>query len=116
MDLESDSIPRLHSFAWHLGIRAEPAEERIDITEHISWMEFQNLASAYFKMVRPEFGLIDEVEFMELMAGRFLDPSGLKDIDCVALGIAALGSFFSATPHPKEEALFKDAKRVSDVA
>ncbi|KXS95386.1 hypothetical protein AC578_1904 [Pseudocercospora eumusae] len=112
MDLESENIPRLHSFAWHLGIRPEPAEERINISQHISWVEFQNLASAYFKMVRPEFGLIDEADFMEAMAARFLEPSGLKDIDCVALGIAALGSFFSATPHPKEEAMFLDAKRV----
>lgn len=112
MDLESDSIPRLHSFAWHLGIRREPEEPPVNITDRMTWTEFQGLAESYFKHVRPEFGLLDQAEFMETMAPRFADPSGVKDIDSVALGVAALGSFFSQVPHPKEEAMVMDARGI----
>lgn len=112
MDLESDSIPRLHSFAWNLGIRAEPDEPPTNVTEHMTWAEFQTLSAAYFKFVKPQFGLLEEADFMEQVAPRFADPAGVKDIDCVALGVAALGSFFSATPHPKEVSFMFDARRV----
>lgn len=112
MDLESDTIPRLHSFAWHLGIRNEIQEPPIDITTHLTWEDMQTLAGTYFKIVKPEFGLPEETEFMEQVATRFQDPCGIKDIDSVALGVAVLGSFFSLHPHPKEETLFMDARRV----
>lgn len=112
MDLESESIPRLHSFAWNLGLRAEPQEPSIDVTTHLTWGEMQNLASAYFKNVKAEFGLLDEADFMEQASSRFSDPSGIRDIDSVVLGVAAIGSFFSPTPHPKEDAIFLDARRV----
>lgn len=112
MDLESDSIPRLHSFAWHLGIRNEPKEPPFDITTSMTWQDMQRLSDVYFQVVKPEFGLPDQLEFMEHVAARFANPSGVKDIDSVALGVAALGSFFSPNPHPNEETFVADAWRV----
>ncbi|KAK4623054.1 hypothetical protein CLAFUR0_07191 [Fulvia fulva] len=112
MDLESDSIPRLHSFAWHLGIRPEPQEEPVGIATHLTLADMQNYANVYFQVVKPEFGLLEEAEFMEQVTARWNDPVGIRDIDSVALGVAALGSFFSPKPHPKEDAIFMDARNV----
>jgi hypothetical protein len=112
MDLESDSIPRLHSFAWHLGIRQEVAEPPVYVSENMTWAEFQALAGVYFKTVKPEFGLLDEADLMEQIAARFAAPFGVKDIDSVALGVAALGSFFSSKPHPKEDCFVIDAQKL----
>lgn len=114
MDLESDSIPRLHSFAWHLGVRAEPNEPLPELTSQMTWQDMQNLATVYFRVVKPEFGLLDEAEFLEQVSARFSDPAGTKDrdIDSVAFGVAALGSFFSPSPHPSEQQFFVDARRI----
>ena len=110
MDLESDSIPRLHSFAWHLGIRSEPPEDLIDITTRLTWQDMEHLAKVYFRIVKPEIGLPDEADFMEQVAARFSQPHGYNDIDSVALGVAALGSFFSPNPHPREDDVAADAR------
>ncbi|KAI7023691.1 hypothetical protein KC355_g1632 [Hortaea werneckii] len=102
MDMESESIPRLHSFAWHTGIRAEPLDDAVVLTSLLTWPELQQYAKPYFTIVRPEFGLLEEPEFMEQAAARFSNPSGSHDVDAVILGVAAIGSFFSMNPHPKE--------------
>lgn len=112
MDLESESIPRLHSFAWHLGIRPEIPEPLVEITALLSWQEMQTLTAVYFKTVRPEFGLLEEGEFIEQASARFADPLGVKDVDSVILGVAALGSFFSANPHQNENAMMLGAHKV----
>jgi hypothetical protein len=111
MDMEADCVPRLHSFAWHLGIRPEPVEPDINLLQHLTWSEMQELAAIYFKVVKTELGLPEEADFMEQVAFRFKDPSGYHDVDAVALGIAALGSFFSSKPHPGEEQFVYSAKR-----
>ncbi|KAI7529829.1 hypothetical protein KC317_g20246, partial [Hortaea werneckii] len=102
MDMESESIPRLHSFAWHTGIRAEPLDDAVVLNSLLTWPECQQYAKPYFTIVRPEFGLLEEPEFMEQAAARFSNPGGSHDVDAVILGVAAIGSFFSMNPHPKE--------------
>lgn len=112
MDLESETIPRLHSFAWHLGVRAEPVETTPDITTLLTWADMQRLSKSYFHHLKPEFGLLDEAEFLEQAAARFASPAGYNDFDAVALGVAALGSFFAPNPHPREETFFLDSKNI----
>ncbi|KAH9845636.1 C6 zinc finger protein domain protein [Teratosphaeria destructans] len=112
MDMESEIIPRLHSFAWHTGIRGEPIEAPVDITTLLTWAEMQTLAKVYFRIVKPEFGLVDETEFNEQAAARFNDPRGLNDVDAMLLGVGALGSFFSSTPHSKETEMVFAARAV----
>ena len=114
MELESENIPRLHSFAWHLGIRREHPDPLTDITSLLTWQDMQTLAKTYFATVKPEIGLLDEPDFMEQATSRFTDPSGDNEIDAVLLGVAALGSFFSSNPHPSEEDFVFNAKKVLD--
>ena len=111
MDLESETVPRLHSFAWHVGIRAEPVEIWTEVTSLLTWADMQRLAKAYFKLVKPEIGLLEESDFMEHAALRFASPQGEDDIDCVILGVAALGSFFSPNPHPGEDDFIAVARK-----
>ncbi|TKA29551.1 hypothetical protein B0A50_03564 [Salinomyces thailandicus] len=112
MDMESETIPRLHSFAWHTGIRAEPVEEAVLLTSLLTWADVQQLAKSYFTIVEPEFGLLDEADFMMQAASRFSDPAGQKDIDALIFGVAAIGSFFSPNPHPKETEFIFGARNV----
>lgn len=112
MDLESESIPRLHSFAWHTGIRTEPVEETVDITTLLTWADVLHLAKAYFMAVNPEFGLLDEADFMDQAVARFTNSKGYSDVDAVILGVVALGSFFSPNPHPKENDFVFGARNI----
>ena len=112
MELESESVPRLHSFAWHLGIRPEPWEQTTEITSLLTWPDMQRLAKAYFTFVKPELGLLDESDFMDQAAARFQNPQGDNDIDAVLLGVGALGSFFSPNPHPSEDDFIRDSRRI----
>ncbi|KAK3639174.1 hypothetical protein LTR56_008765 [Elasticomyces elasticus] len=110
MDLESESIPRLHSFAWHCGIRAEVLETFVDITTLLTWADLTRLSKAYFKIVNTEFGILDETDFLEQAAARFGNSRGLNDVDAVLLGVVALGSFFSPNGHPKENGFILGAR------
>ena len=111
MEFESGSVPRLHSFAWHLGIRAEPNDQFVDITTLLTWPDMQSLAKTYFRIVRVEIGLLDEDDFLESASARFANPQGEKDLDAVILGVAALGSFFSPNPHPAEDDFVANARK-----
>ena len=112
MDFESETIPRLHSFAWHLGIRQEPEEHATQITSLMTWADMQRLAKAYFKLVKPEIGLLEESDLMDQATARYANPGPDNDIDGVLLGVAALGSFFSPNPHPREEEFASNARTV----
>ena len=92
-------------------LRAEPKEPKVDLTAHLSLTDMQGLAGVYFKIVKPELGLLEEVDFTEELTIRFKDQSRCNDFDAVALGVAALGSFFSSTPHPNEETFVLEARR-----
>ncbi|KAK5116119.1 hypothetical protein LTR62_008445 [Meristemomyces frigidus] len=112
MDLESESIPRLHSFAWHCGIRAEHVEDSLDITTLLSRDDLRRLAKIYFTVVNVEFGLLDETDFGERASVRYENPHGIDDMDSVILGICALGSFFSSSPHVRENDLVRGAREL----
>lgn len=111
MDLEIGNIPRLHSFAWHLGIRPESRIPVAEITALLSWEEMQALARVYFTVFRPEIGHLDEADFMESAAARFVNSTGESDLDAIILGVAAIGSFFSESSHPSEPEFVSNANK-----
>jgi hypothetical protein len=67
MDMESESIPRLHSFGWCMGIRQEEQDPVFDISTIVSWIDMQRLASVYFAIVKPELGLLEEGDFSSVL-------------------------------------------------
>lgn len=110
MDMESEVIPRLHSFAWHLGLRREEDDADVHITSLLSWPDMQRLTAVYFTQVKPELGFLEEQDFVDRVALRYKSPESYNPIDAVALNVAALGSFFSPTQHPREEDMIRCAK------
>ncbi|GAB7355204.1 hypothetical protein MBLNU459_g5758t1 [Dothideomycetes sp. NU459] len=113
VEFQSDTIPRLHSFAWNLGIRSEPIVPPFDITTLLELDEMQNLAAVYFTNVNRELGLLDETMFLDQIVARFAQPNDRSDFDSVALGVAALGSFFThAETHPHESDFVEFARNL----
>lgn len=110
MDLESESIPRLHSFAWHLGLRREEDDAEVRMTAILSWADMQGLAASYFGSVNRELGILEEGDFMARVSRRYANPEGYSEIDAVALNVAALGSFFGPNQHPMETEAVRCAK------
>jgi hypothetical protein len=112
MDMESESIPRLHSFGWCMGIRQEEQDPVFDISTIVSWIDMQRLAAIYFAIVKPELGLLEEGDFLERAAARYADTNGFNELDPILLMVAALGSFFSPNPHPKEAECVRMTKTI----
>lgn len=112
MDMESETIPRLHSFGWCMGIRPEEQDPIIDISTIVSWTDMQRLAAVYFAIVKPELGLLEEADFLERASARYADTNGFNELDPILLMVAALGSFFSKNPHPKEAECVRMTKTI----
>ncbi|KAK6431942.1 hypothetical protein LTR95_011891 [Oleoguttula sp. CCFEE 5521] len=102
MDMEAESIPRLHSFAWNLGLRTEEQDLPVDVNSIIPYGEFQRLSAVYFSTVKRELGLLEEADFGEKSTARYANTQGYNELDLIILMVAALGSFFSSNPHPRE--------------
>ena len=91
IELSSINAPRLHSFAWNLGVRPEPRVDQLDFTAFLTFTESERLVEVYFKTVHPVYDFIDRQSFTELWRSRFLLRSEKRDIDSVICGVAALG-------------------------
>jgi hypothetical protein len=92
IQLSSSNAPRQHSFAWNLGVRAEPRVDQLDFTNYLTFTESERLVEAYFKEVHPVYDFIDRKSFTELWRSRFLLRNERRDIDAVICGVAALGT------------------------
>jgi hypothetical protein len=105
IELGSANAPRLHSFAWNLGARAEPRVDQLDFTTYLTFTESERLADVYFKTVHPVYDFINRESFAELCRSRFLLQNEKCDIDAVICGVAALGKsfvpWFACPPHIK---------------
>ena len=91
IELSSTNAPRLHSFAWNLGVRPEPRVDQLDFTTFLTFTESERLVEVYFKTVHPVYDFIDRDSFTELWRSRFLLRNEKRDIDSVICGVAALG-------------------------
>jgi hypothetical protein len=93
----ADKAPRLHSFAWNLGIRAEPLPNTLDITRFISLNDVHIYSNDYFMVVHPAFDFLDQQEFLRRASLRW-EGSPTEDtlnFDAVICGVVALGYFVS---------------------
>jgi hypothetical protein len=112
MDMESEIIPRLHSFAWNLGLRQEEQDTPVDVNAIVAWPDMQRLAAVYFSTVKHELGLLEETDFLEKAVARYSNTASYSDIDLIILMVAALGSFFSPKPHPREADCVRLTKKI----
>lgn len=95
LEFGSTNAPRLHSFAWSLGVRPEPRVEIADFTNYLSFSELERLAEVYFLVVHPVFNFIDKDVFTDLCRMRYSQKSQKPDVDPIICGVAALGSIYS---------------------
>ncbi|MCJ1241189.1 hypothetical protein MMC14_009193 [Varicellaria rhodocarpa] len=97
MQLGANKAPRLHSFAWNLGVRSEPMPNTLDITKFISLNDVYLYSSQYFKVVNPVFEILDQQEFLRRASLRYTGnaPEEALNYDAVICGAVALGSFCS---------------------
>ncbi len=105
LDFQSANPPRVHSFAYNCGIRAEEeGSAHADLRDLISRDDFTRFASVYFETVHSLFIALDQRKFLQKVEQFWSQGPGMASVfEAVMAGVAALGSFFSATMgHPKE--------------
>jgi hypothetical protein len=109
----ADKAPRLHSFAWNLGIRQEPLPNTFDVTQMVTLDAVHVYSNAYFMKIHPAFEFLDRQEFIRRASLRWkgsLTEDALN-FDAVICGVLGLGYFVSQkTDDGIEAALIKFAK------
>jgi hypothetical protein len=101
VDLGMISPPRLHSYAWNVGIRSE----RLSLTstrlrQLLSFEDSQPYIEVYFDAVNPLYGIVSKDSFAQRctsfwnihLAGTAFEATIFEAVIC---GIISLGSFFS---------------------
>ena len=109
----ANTAPRLHSFAWNLGIRSEPVLNALDITHFISLDDVLIYCNDYFVVVHPAFNFLNQQDFIRRASLRWKGSptEELMNFDAVICGVVALGYFVSQkTDNGMEAALTNLAK------
>ena len=105
--------PRVHSFAWNLGVRAELSSIQPDVTKLLSLEQAKRLSDVYFTVVHPCFSFLKQTDFERDCTSRWLGSSTDREIDAIICGVSALGSFFSGDANQIiETALVEHAREI----
>lgn len=110
IEFGSSNAPRLHSFAWTLGVRPEPRVEDADFTQYLAFSDLERLAEVYFLVIHPIFNFIDRDVFKDLCRMRYSQKTQKADIDPIICGVAALGSLYAIGT--KQSSHFHEAELV----
>jgi hypothetical protein len=111
--LGANKAPRLHSFAWNLGLRSEPLPNVLDITGLVSLDDVHFYSRQYFKKVNPTFDFLDEHKFLHRAGLRWQGSANEEalDYDAVICSVVSLGYLCSQrTENDTEAALIAFAK------
>lgn len=117
LELEAAHPPRLHSFAYHTGIRKEvDYVASYMLVENISWSEVKNLIDAYASTIHPVFGFLDISSLYRRSEEHWNGkPQGLR-FESVISGVIALASLFSGFLNEETEArVVQHAKEILEV-
>ena len=98
VQFDARKAPRLHSFAWNLGIRSEPLVNAADDLKGIVSLDDVHVySSQYFAIVNPSFDILDQLDFTRRASMRWKDgpTSENADFDPILCGVVALGHFFT---------------------
>ncbi|CAI4052423.1 hypothetical protein SKDZ_15G5100 [Saccharomyces kudriavzevii ZP591] len=116
LELRSTNPPRLHSFAWHCGIRPEEnPNSHILLSGLVTKEEYYRISKVYFSVVHPIFDVVDPEQLAKNVE-RYWDGDGkMLEYGAVIAGVIALGSFFlGSLGHPREMDVVQYAKGILD--
>lgn len=105
-ELNSDNPPRLHSFAWNLGLRPERRRAiGASLSDYITTGECRKLSARYFEAVHPFFCFLSEESYYSRLEENWPNLEREPNFAAVVAGVCALGSFFSTVCHEREDDL-----------
>ncbi|KAG0645519.1 Repressor of drug resistance 1 [Hyphodiscus hymeniophilus] len=108
--------PRLQSFAWNPGNRAESkVMPQHSLTSIISQDEMKRYTDVFFNDVNPIFGLVDREIFARKSEELWILHKRGTDFESVTCGMVALGSFFSPDPLPAEAQVVEHLRLLLDL-
>jgi hypothetical protein len=113
ISLGMSNPPRLQSFAWNAGTRAEPKVLPANSIKNIvSLEEVQRFADVYFNEVHPFFGLMDQDMFHARARDFWAFEKKGTDFEACMCGVVALGSYFSGQASLSQEAAVVEQGRL----
>ena len=116
VSLNMPNPPRLQSYAWNPGNRAEPkVVPQNSLTNIISLDEMKRYSNVFFNEVNPIFGLVDRDIFTTKSEEFWISHKRGTDFESVTCGIIALGSYFSPIPLPTEVQVVEQGRLLLDL-
>lgn len=95
LELQATKLPRLHSFAYHTGIRKEPpCAAHAELTARITWNTARSLIEVYSAIVNPIFGFLDMDIFYTRCEMHWHDQPQDLVFEAMICGVIALASLF----------------------
>ncbi|PKY07251.1 hypothetical protein P168DRAFT_309079 [Aspergillus campestris IBT 28561] len=104
LKIDPRNAPKLHLFAWNVGIRHPPAtlpaRSAVPVVETISQDDMRSLTYIFFDKIDPCYGFLDRDSLLRQVSRRWLPPTAESALafgpyDAVLCGVAALGYLFS---------------------
>lgn len=115
-ELKSTNPPRLHSFAWNLGLRQEQRGEiHISLADYISLEECRTLSATYFASIHPFFCFLSEKTYYGRLESHWPSIESIPNFAAIVAGVCALGSFFSDPGHSREELIKRHCFSILDL-
>ncbi|KAK6078938.1 beta-ketoacyl synthase domain-containing protein [Seiridium cupressi] len=88
--------PRLHAFAYHLGVRKEPESSlQPRLQEMLVWEQARALIDTYISVIHPVFGFLDSDALYHRSYQHWHGETQDLVYEAIVGGVAALGSLFS---------------------
>ncbi|KAL3427882.1 fungal specific transcription factor domain-containing protein [Phlyctema vagabunda] len=118
LEMEMANPPRLHSYAWHTGVRREqPVPQLPKVPQFLSLEQALPFVASYFESIHPLYGIMDKEEFLEraqiLWSVDSVDRS--LGFEAVVCGVVILGSLFSKNvPCALEDQLAEHMRQLLD--
>ncbi|CRL22001.1 Fungal transcriptional regulatory protein, N-terminal [Penicillium camemberti] len=112
--LGSDSLPKMHSFAYNFGVRPEEASNvHGSLAKLISEDDLGFFSGVYFSVMAPIGDYIDPRIYAQRCRDYYHGSSSTAvTFGALAAGVAALGSFLSPNKYPGESRLVEYAKAI----
>ncbi|KAJ6126786.1 C6 transcription factor [Penicillium sp. IBT 18751x] len=107
LEVQATKIPRLHSFAYHTGIRKEaPCAVTFQAAQKIPWNTMRSLLEVYTATVHPVFGFLDMDQVYMLCEKHWHGQPQDMAFEAMISGVVATASLFSGTLDQGKEMWF----------